>query len=164
MSGDAEKIFETAMHNQKVKKMRILPNEWTIVKELATMVAFGDSYNDKRRLFSYLSFLQKKYGDDANILATKADFLCSDKKAIVLLEKAYILALDANDHANCILIADSIMERYLNMKDILNTTRWMSTLRKIYKDTEVYSEQEYKELEKRFSQLKHSLGHPNKKR
>lgn len=106
---------------------------WDTIIKLAKEITFDNSKNKERKRRNFLKRLlrlEKKFGENPNILATRADFYTYDSKAIPLLLKGYKLAGMSDDHKNCIFIADSLCARFLSLEDIKQTRKWLNILKK----------------------------------
>ncbi len=143
--------------------MKISQEEWGKVRTMAEEIAFSKSYKSKdfrlkqRRFFYYLSRLEKKYGKDPCILATKADFQAVSKKSILLLKEAYDIALKQHDYQNCMLISSSLSSKYIMwLKDVFHGKIWLDTLKKSLKlFPDDYYANEHKELKAELEALGH---------
>ncbi len=123
--------------------MKCSTDEWNHVVRLAVLLSeAADCDSEKsarRRYFSFLRALLKKYGDDADILASIADFYIYDRPAVSLLKKAYACALKNGDRKNLTFISASLASRLIcsGNFNIQDGACWLKRLRKnllIYPD------------------------------
>ena len=121
--------------------MKATSREWGNVIELAEKLAFSQDILTERKArqkyFRYLSRLRKKYGPEANIIASAADFYKSNSKAIKALIDAYHLSEQNQDYKNCTWISSSIAHRYLNNHPI-NVQEGCHWTKKLKKDLTIF--------------------------
>ena len=116
--------------------MKPTSQEWNKVIELAEKLAFCQDIlterQAKQKYFRYLSKLRKKYGPEANIIASAADFYTNNSKAIKALIYAYHIAEQNQDYKNCTWISSSIAHRYLTNHpvNVHEGCRWTKKLKK----------------------------------
>ncbi|MBX3669934.1 MAG: hypothetical protein KF778_16150 [Rhodocyclaceae bacterium] len=117
----------------------ILLSDWESVKELAAEYANAIvlSPNDKsatklrKRMLRLLNRMSSKYGDRPSILATKADYLSSDRRRAGVLEKAFAMAKQMHDHRNMTWISSSLAELYAeDIPDPSKEMLWIDRLGK----------------------------------
>lgn len=111
--------------------------DWDAVRILATgcVNAVVDGLENeksaalRKKMLRLLNRLSMKYGDKPSILATKADYVVSNKKRVNLLEDAFSLAEKMGDHKNMTLISSSLAEFYVeDMGDLRNGRAWLDRL------------------------------------
>ena len=117
--------------------MKCTREEWDLTVKLAG--ALADALSDpvmekkaRRKYFSYMHRLLRKYGDDANILASIGDFYQYDRAALNLLKRAYESARKEKDEKNLTLISASIASRLIRSGDgkAADCVLWTGRLRR----------------------------------
>jgi hypothetical protein len=115
----------------------ISAKDWDNVKARAAKIATAicseknaQAKKETKALLVLLDKLQKRYGELASILATRADYVSSASESIGLLKKAYAIAEKANDKANLTYITSSLAELYVvDRRDKKNGKLWLAKLR-----------------------------------
>ena len=110
--------------------------DWRAIKRIAAAIANATSRDDERaavhgtsKLLGLLERLEHKYGRNASLLATKADYVESNRERIKLLLQAYTIALRGEDKLNVVLICSSLTELYLEKKGhFAEVEKWLARL------------------------------------
>ncbi len=140
--------------------VKISTEDWDKVIKLASLVALEEDdairKEHQKKYLRYMRYLKQKYGEQVDLMASTADFYDSDKRAIKLLKSAYKLAIENNDHRNCVYIADSMLSRLIEERkpDLASLNKWLIELEnnlKSYPDKD-YAKT-YKEYKKRIASL-----------
>jgi|TARA_B100001093_G_C26690405_1_gene954556 hypothetical protein len=100
----------------------ILIEEWDVVTSISASIVNNivDSDDSKieqallKSLFSYLDYLELKYGKKASILATRADYEDDVSIKESLLLGAYDVASSDNDSRNKTFVSSSLAEFYID--------------------------------------------------
>lgn len=135
----------------------ILLSEWDNVKAVAADYANAVLSQDdiameraRQRMLSLMNRMFRKYGERASILATKADYVVSNRRRAVLLLRAYTLARQAKDFKNVTLVASSLAEFYFDdEQDNDLGDVWLERLGDALKDYSDHSEMDvYRRLQR----------------
>ncbi len=135
-----------------MRKMKYTKKEWDKVTILAEKIVCAANKElelvARRKLLRYIRKLVLLYGEDADLLATAADFYSYNSPAVKLLEKAYLFALKVHDWKNLTLISGSITSRLLSMRNMNfeEGARWLKIFKrnlKKYSDQEVLDEYKF---------------------
>lgn len=137
-------------------------DEWKLVEELADKVLDANLSDDsvmeskyKAEMVDLLDSLQRKYGDCPSIFATKADYIDSTEREIILLKKAFELSKSNGDKKNNTLISGSLAQRYIEeLRDRINGDTWIKEFECCLKDyNDEQAEDELVELRNILSML-----------
>ena len=152
--------MDNVLHRD-IMRTNIPKKQWIKVKEMAAELSSYYNFTDKKYLklrtvfFNYLDLLEKQYGKNPNILATKGDFCDDENQALKLLRDAYRLAEKELDYKNCTLISSSIASIYVeNKNNYTMGNKWVKELElnlNKYQDKDEYDKMKY--LKKRLRAL-----------
>lgn len=125
--------------------------DWAEVSRLAIEIVNLDeqgksSEDTTAELINYLRSLTDKYGPNARILGTLADYLDDIDERIFLYKESFELALKNNDDINKTIIAGSLLE--LSLEEIIDyelSHQWLKILNEC---REKYSDDYYDNLAK----------------
>jgi hypothetical protein len=110
----------------------ISQQDWDLVHELAVdVVNAADDDRDQHRhhLLQYLDELEVRYGPRPSILATRADYLDdNDPLREELLRNAHALAESIGDERNLLYVAESLVELYLEKKQLAQADTWLGRM------------------------------------
>lgn len=87
-----------------------------------------------------------KFGDSADLLAIKADFLHDPKRAIPLLERALAIAISQKDGLNVFLIGDSLLRLFNEGKDEANVQSIFDVCDRFAKESLLTNDDAYQDL------------------
>jgi hypothetical protein len=116
---------------------RITSRDWQRVQKIASAVADAtarDAESDRRSLekqmLALLDSLERQYGRNSTIVATRADYTDEPARRLRLLRQAYSHAKRASDVRNLWLVACSLAEYYIEEKpDVREAQHWLKTMR-----------------------------------
>jgi len=140
----------------------ISKRDWDRVTEVAIRIVNVSSLrNDElvlpytRQMLCLLDRLQRKYGELPSLLATRADYTEDESERLRLLKRAYRLAKTRHDKVNCVLIASSIAEIYIeDLRNVEKGKSWLDSLESCLSEYRDESEmREFRRLKKKFTML-----------
>ena len=111
----------------------ISDEDWDRVHELAVEIVNAgegeEGYALTAALLSHLDRLEQKYGSLPTIVATRADYVGDPRESLALLERAYWLARDRQDHVNVVLVASSLVSLQVEtLRDADEALKWLHVL------------------------------------
>lgn len=127
----------------------ILKCDWNQLQELVTDYVNDELGSDaseeesiRSSILNYIDMLLSKYGKLPSLLATRADYVRTDREAVQLLEEAYQISENLGDCRNKTFISSSLAESYYTkIKDAEKGVYWTD---KLSVDLEFYyDEDEY---------------------
>src|SRR6266516_3862086 len=139
----------------------IRDEDWDRVHELAVeIVNAGESEEGDEHtaeLLAYLDRLEEKYGLLPSIVATRADYVAEPRESLALLERAYELARERQDHKNMVYAASSLTSLQIeHFRNVEEAQKWLDAFEEALKYAGDESDiREHEELTKALEQLCH---------
>jgi len=112
----------------------ISQRDWTTILELGVGIANAAMVDNDTlvtsltlEILNHLNELERKYGKQISILATKADYIESANERISLYLQAWNIAKERSDNANLVLISSSLAELYIeDFYDFDEGKKWLT--------------------------------------
>lgn len=138
----------------------IRSEDWDRVHELAVQIVNAADDQDSDRLtaelLAYLDQLEASYGPLPSIFATRADYVAEPKDSQALLERAFELAQQREDHQNMVYVATSLAALQVkHFRNAAQAERWLGAVKAGLEHTGDESDiREYEELVESLGQLR----------
>ena len=138
----------------------ISDKDWDRVHELAVEIVNAGEGEEgagyTAQLLAYLDQLEQKYGLLPSLLATRADYVAEARESLALLERAYQLARERQDHKNLVYITSSLASIHIeHFRNVEQAQKWLAAFGEALKHAGAESDiREHEELTGALEQLR----------